>query len=70
MLELKKTSDSFSKMVFKLAYKRGQVAAPGGLEEWCAGGGRLAEQVALGITRAIKSLGMGCGEGQRSLLHT
>lgn len=43
--------------------ERGQVAAPGRLQEWHAGGGRLAEQTAPGITREAKSLGLGVAVG-------
>lgn len=39
------------------------MAAPGRLQEWCAGGGRLTEQMAPGITVEVKSLGPGVAVG-------
>lgn len=40
------------------------MAAPGRLREWRAGGGRLTEQMAPGITGEVKSLGLGVALGE------
>ena len=47
------------------------MGAPGRLQKWRAGGGRLAEQTAPGITREVKSLwlGVAVGEGDGTQLQ-